>query len=388
MEGSGRRLRVELRRHGYAILLAATLSLVATAVPASVEPARTRNPTHSHQERRLVPDVRQIPPIPPLSPEPTDAEISRVRAFGEPLVPIGAATAQENRDLAEALVTFVRQRNPEGVSPLLGFLEEHPRSAWRASLLTNLGFLYRRTGHISKALATWEAAWRASKDADSSLGHAVADRAVSELAALYAGLGNCQRLEALLREIQGRDVRGSAQERIAAARQGLGLMRETPERAFACGPRALERILQQEAPASRAGETFDMRATASVPLGTTLVSLKALANALGLRMQMAKRVAGAPLLVPSVVQWEAGPFAALLAQQDGRYLLYDPSLSEELWLTAKALDEEASGYFLVPEGSLPPGWRAVAPEEGERVWYPMPSLLSDRQGSPRDEGLR
>lgn len=357
-------------------------ALVALAVAsATVQAATAGNPPRGTRKGIPIPAVAVIRTLPLFSLAPTDAEISRVRTFGEPLVPIGATTAGDNRDLADALLGFVRGADPEETRPLVEYLAEHPRSAWRASLLTNLGSLYRRTGHISKALNAWSAAWHSSKAEEGPRGRAVADRAVSEMAALYAGLGHCAQLEALLHEIEGRDVRGSAQERITAARHGLGLMREMPEETFACGPRALEQILRQEARSRGTTEAaIDMRATASVPLGTTLVSLNSLAKALGLEMQMAKRIPGAPVLVPSVVQWEAGPFAALLEEQRGRFRVYDSSLGENLWLSPKALDEEASGYFLVPKGPLPAGWRSVDAQEGERVWYPMPNLLGDVGG--------
>jgi hypothetical protein len=32
------------------------------------------------------------------------------------------------------------------------------------------------------------------------------------------------------------------------------------------------------------------------------------------------------------------------------------------------LDAESDGYFLVPEGALPTGWRAVNEKEGQEVW--------------------
>jgi hypothetical protein len=46
-------------------------------------------------------------------------------------------------------------------------------------------------------------------------------------------------------------------------------------------------------------------------------------------------------------------------------------------MSPRTLDEEASGYFLVPEGPLPQGWAPVDDAEGERIWYPMPSILAD-----------
>ncbi len=324
---------------------------------------------------RKVPATQPVTSFPVFSTEPTDQEITRARVFGEPLVPVGGTTGTaENLSLANALGSYLRRQDPEDTTPLVEFLESHPGSSWRASLLTNVGSVYRRSGRLSKALAVWEQAWRLSREESDERGRAVGDRAVSELAALNAGLGRCGRLEALVAEIDGRDVRGPSHERIAAARQGLWLMRNRPEDAFRCGPLALERILAHE----HRGPNRDTRLlqpAGSLPLGTSLPQLESLARALGLKMRMAKRMPGSVVIAPAVVHWSLGPFAAVLTEEKGRYLVQDPSFGEETWVTRKTLDEEASGYFLVPEGPLPEGWRAVERAEGESIWYPDPSVF-------------
>jgi hypothetical protein len=332
---------------------------------------------------RTAPKTGLVAAIAVFSREPTDQEISRARVFGEPLVPsVAATTVQENKDLGVALSLYLRRGDPEDTTPLIAFLAGHPRSAWRASLLASMGTVYRRTGRYSRALVAWEEAWQLSKG-QSGLGHALADRVVGELAALSAGLGRCGRLEALLEEIEGRDVRGAAQERIAGARQSLWVMLHKPEDAFRCGPLALERIVAHRRPAQQPGRhPLDLRATGSTPLGTSLVHLRDLAAALGLGMQMARRAQGAAVLVPAVVHWETGPFAALLEERDGRYLVHDPSFAAETWLSRRVLDEEGSGYFLVREGPLPDGWRPVEPHEGERIWYPHPSAFTGTRRPP------
>lgn len=336
----------------------------------------------SAQVNRAVPKTRPVPASPVFSREPTDLEVFRARVFGEPLVPIGVkTTVKENKDLADALSLYLRG-DLEDTTPLLDFLAEYPRSPWRASLLAGLGTIYRRTGRYSRALAAWEEAWRLSKD-HSGLGHAVGDRAVGELAVLNARLGRSGPLEALLEEIEERDVRGAARERIAEARQSLWGMLHHPEDALRCGPLALERIAAHQHRVRQSGQNpLDLRATWSGPPGTTLRQLKDLANELGMNMQMARRAQGSAVLLPAVVHWETGLFAALLAEENGRCLVYDPSFAEETWLSRRVLDEEASGFFLVPEGPLPQGWRPAEPHEGERILYPAPSMATGTRRSP------
>src|SRR6185436_2550396 len=53
---------------------------------------------------------------------------------------------------------------------------------------------------------------------------------------------------------------------------------------------------------------------------------------------------------------------------DQRYLIEDDTFGESIRVSPATLDAEASGYFLVPAGPLPPGWRAVPDGEGAGVW--------------------
>jgi len=72
----------------------------------------------------------------------TSPEISRVRIFEEPLVPVGGrASAEEDKALSQALADYRQGGAGEDVSAIAGFLERHPRSVWRASLLMNLGLV-------------------------------------------------------------------------------------------------------------------------------------------------------------------------------------------------------------------------------------------------------
>src|SRR6266571_4052541 len=78
-----------------------------------------------------------------LSIVPTDPGISEARVFNGPLLPAGgAASTLENRDLARALESVVKSRDPEPFRAVADFLGKHPRSGWGASLLVNMGTVY------------------------------------------------------------------------------------------------------------------------------------------------------------------------------------------------------------------------------------------------------
>jgi hypothetical protein len=93
---------------------------------------------------------------PNFSAHPPEQEIFRARVFEEPLVPIGGVpTADENSDLAAALLGYARRSGPDDFASLTGFLDTHPQSPWAAALLTGLGLEYYNTAHYSLALGAW-----------------------------------------------------------------------------------------------------------------------------------------------------------------------------------------------------------------------------------------
>src|SRR5205814_203890 len=112
---------------------------------------------------------------------------------------------------------------------------------------------------------------------------------------------------------------------------------------------------------------------ASTQKGFSLPQVAELSQKIGLNYQMAFRSPHAPTLprshastfiVPSVVHWKVGHYAALVRQEGERYLLEDPTFGNTVWATRQGLEAETSGYFLIPPGDLPRGWRSVDAEEG------------------------
>jgi RHS repeat-associated protein len=301
-----------------------------------------------------------------LSVNPTRQEIFRARIFEEPLVPIGGEPAEaENAALATALGRYSRRSGPDDFSGLTGFLNSQPHSRWNPALLTCLGTEYYNTGHYSLALESWRRAWELGRAATDPHGKALADRAVGELAYMYARLGRMAELEALLKSIEDRVFSGSATEKICGAREGLHNMKNCPEIAFLCGPLALHRIKLSTDPNNPGTELI--HTTASTQQGFSLLQLQELSQRLGLYFQMAHRGHGATLVVPSVAHLKLDHYAAMVRQEGDRYLLQDPTFGIDIWMTREALEAETSGYFLIPSGELPRNWRCVAAHEGDKV---------------------
>ena len=343
-----------LAAHGYVLVLFISLA-AAAADPAQVK------------VNRALPQTE--PPATSLefSGSPTTEEILRAWVFEEPLVPIGGEpTPAENAALAAALRGYAQRNGPDDFVCLTGFLDQHPDSPWAAALLTDLGLEYYSTAHYSLALEAWDKAWSHAEDARDASGYAVVNRALSELAYLYARLGRMTELEALLKSVQGRVLFGGAAVRMTGAREALWMMKNRPEVSFRCGPLALQSIKHSLNP--KASADMAIFNSASTQKGFSLPQVVELSKKVGLNYQMAFRERGGDFIVPSVVHWKVGHYAAIVRQVGDRYLVQDPTFGNTVWPTRQALEAETSGYSLIPSGELPPGWRSVDAIEGARVW--------------------
>ena len=157
---------------------------------------------------------------------------------------------------------------------------------------------------------------------------------------------------------QGRGRAAGQAKRSAALSHGASTRswaENQPGTCFRCGPLALYKILNRSGLSASANSIFEKYK--SPTNGFSLPQVAELSGRLGLNYQMAFRSAGAALIVPSVVHWKVGHYAAVLEQRGDRFLVQDFTFPGSIWMTTNALEQEGSGYFLVPPGTLPAGWR-------------------------------
>lgn len=304
---------------------------------------------------------------------PTDLDFERRALFHERLVPLGGTTSPaENRALASAIRSALSHRELLHTDELEAFLRDHPQSPWRASLLTNLGILWRRAARYTDAMNAWEEAWSLTKAETSWRGRATADRAVSELAYLNAQLGRQRRLSELFAELSIRPPLGAAAERTGLARLGLASMMVHPERSFRCGPLAVGSVWRTLNPRSDVPEAID--ATNSTTEGTSFTQLLELSRRVNTPMRAMRRRAGTGFVVPSVIHWQLDHFAAIVATETSRggeriYVIQDPTFGDEVRTTDRWLEQETSGNVLVPVSSnVPDGWTELGDDAASRVW--------------------
>ena len=307
-----------------------------------------------------------------FSDPPTDDEFLRVGLFGQPLIAVGPTNPAEKKELATLLVAYsdaLHEGDRDAVQPLAEFAAQHPTSVWTPGLELELGAVYRTTGHFSKALVTWQSAWDASRNLSSANGHIVGDMAAAYLSQFEAYLGRKELLAPLLDDLKTRPVRGSAAELISESSRGLAEMETHPDVSFKCGPSALSRILRYAPTKDPAASRRILAEAKSTPNGLSLTAVQAMSLDAGMNYQMAFRSPGAPVIFPAVANWKVGHYAAILGRDErDRLLVGDATFGEDIAIAQSTLDEEASGYFLVPSGALPEGWRRVDTDEGNTVW--------------------
>lgn len=308
----------------------------------------------------------------PLAASTSAMDVIDRAALAEPFVRTVATTSDENQALADALGKYRNRASSDDFSALTGFLASNPGSGWSAAVWTNLGLAYLHSGYFSRALDAWGQAWKLGKGAQAPEAKAIIDRAIGQRATLYASLGQFDHLQVLFSEIRNRPITGSATEQVQTARETLDLVNKDPRHLYLCGPKALKALLMARGLASKDVSSLDRyRAT---PRGTNLSQLADLATQKQLSYRLAFRRAGDPVPELAVVHWKVGHFAAVVGRANGRIHIVDPVIpGSDLWITAEALDAEASGFMLVPEDADQPAWKTVTNKEASAIWGKGPT---------------
>lgn len=313
---------------------------------------------------RDVPRVQPPPRELRFSAFPGDAEISRASVFPVPLTNVNpAASWRENRALARALEGYRRASSPEDLSAFGDFLADYPQSGWKASLLGNMGLVFRRAGRFQRGIDAFEEAWKLTRSSATPAGHAIGNWAAGELAQMHSHLGDRGRIAELLQEVRGRSVMGPATEQLQIAKEALLRSESHPEHEYRCGPMAIASLLSaagREVPAA-------LLETPASAQGMSMAQLQSLGAQSGVPLFPIHRSPGSPVPVPSIVHWKVDHYSAILERRiENRqeyYLIENPLFEDRIWVTRQALDEETTGFHLALDRDVRAGWRTPAPAE-------------------------
>jgi len=257
-----------------------------------VATSQGQSPGRSQREdvrpNREVPDVEPPPLYPSFSLEPSDEEIFRARVFREPLVPMDMEPERnENRALADAVIAYLSGGTTEDFRPWRVFLNRFPESRWRASLLTNLGIVYQKTGFLSRARAAFEEAWTLAKESEEANVKRMADLAITELLDMYGQFGDVENLEKFLSQVEGREMEGSTAEKRFKAEATVWGLRNAHETAIPSGSIAVERLFVRVYPEEKRHPEIEK--FHAMMEGATLSEIEDLAGRVGLSLQRAYR---------------------------------------------------------------------------------------------------
>lgn len=246
------------------------------------------------------------------------------------------------------------------------FVANNPASGWTPSLQVELGKKYRSMGRFTRALVHWENAWKETGAIESGVNKLTADRALVYRAHLLASLGRAEELAPLVREHQFRILSEPHLAQIwARTIEAYVRMVRSPGVAYLCGTHALNNASQ-----AQSGRSFPaLWDTPSSPNGFSLAELHTLSETHGLDLVPAVRTENSPFIFPAVVHWKQNHYAAIKAHDGEFFLVEDPTFRTEIWMDSSALEEESSGYFLIPKSvTLPAGWRYANRQEASQVF--------------------
>ena len=297
------------------------------------------------------------------------------------LCPAGPLPEDEQAAWLDAMRRFAERAERDDISALTQFLEQFPAGMWAAPLRVRLAEELYLTGHYSQAVRMLEELWQDRGRSGAPGGGLVYARGGVKLAEWYARLGRREDVERVLAELEPLHLVPADTEIMRSIHQGLATMRAHPETAFRCGALALERI-RVFLNTTNAGHQAVL-ASRSSSRGMSLAEVAVLAAELGMNYQVAFRSADARLVTPSVMHLRLGHFVAVLRERQGKAQIEDPTGWETTFASRAAIEAEASGYFLIPPGELPPGWRRVEGAEAATVFGRNGILDNDPDGAGR-----
>jgi YD repeat-containing protein len=290
----------------------------------------------------------------------TPTQVS-IPGFVEPLIHLAA-------DSYTPLSKPFRAENDHELVRLSHYLEANRNTPWEASIQLNLGLAYYRNGNFSRTFDAFERAWNLSKDHPQPSSKALADRAFGELVRMHARLGHAEQVETSLDNVKKRQFMGPATAAVSGAEEGLWMMRNNPGISYLCGPKALYSLLNWQQPGAEGLSILD--AYRSGENGVSLSELGQLAEKADMNVHSLYRVKGIEIPVPSVIHWKVNHYAAIVEKQGDLFHVQDPTFGQDLWLTEETVNDQSSGYFMVPDNLsiADENWQPVAMAQAESVY--------------------
>ena len=322
-----------------------------------------------------------------LRAQPTDdyaKQVSQAPLFPDPLVWVGnqAPSDAESEELMDDIGTFKTNGVAAGFATLEKFVTDHPHSPWTPALEVHMAEYYRLNGNYTPALTFWKSAWDATKDSNDAAAQKVAARSVAGLTRLLASLGRKDEMRVIFKELDDRHLSlGPYSTTVGETKEAWAAMNLKPGESYRCGSLALGNLAKALGVNK---QTSDKLLEASSPDGGfTFSQLLLLAATNGLSVEAVQAPAGADLVVPSLVHWKLNHYAAITAKKGSLYRVEDPTFRGQAWMTAKAIEAESSGDYILPATQVPASWNKLSDDACANIYGKgTPNLEND----PDDDG--
>lgn len=365
---------------------AAVAELAALPAPSS---STVPSPLTGVRARQSLPAHRPASERTKVSAQPTDGEVGSLRLFPSRLRPLDSppessplqgikkllgnspppppSRTVENEAVAPVLRSLQENANGRDTRDLQNFITAHPKSRWTPALRHELARRWFAQGHFTRAVREWEAVWTHVKDLKGDDAVALGDEVLSNLLETCLGLSDVPRLTQLIGEAESRPGSNGLEGKLERAKQSVWLLKHKGGQNVLCGPLALYSILRHQerafTPIRLDTITDDYIAT-----GLPLTELQSYSERYQLGLVMARRAPGAEIPVPSVMHSVGQHYSTLVERDGDQFFLVDRAMQFEGWVDRQAIEEQSSGYFLIPATGLKDGWASVTPAEGRRIF--------------------
>ena len=302
-----------------------------------------------------------------------ELESSRVLSRPLPLKHAKTISKVHCRGLA-CLLSGIRsqggQFNAESAKAIESYLKDHPDSPVCMNLLIEQGEIWWRNGYFVNALKAYETAWHGGKDSENASDVRLAEEALAWLLRQTALLGKKEKLSALIEEASKRRLGGYAAEALTKAKEIQWFLENQPEQNVFCGFIAANEICVPLGFRPIFPDVHDEEEEREfIENGLSLYELAAHSREAGGTLVVIKREAGAPIPVPSIIHWSFGHYSSVTEQKGGKYRVQDVNLEFDAFIDEAAINDQSSGYFLMPEtDSLPRGYSLVSEDEAKTIY--------------------
>jgi len=297
-----------------------------------------------------------------IAPTNTTETILRHPGFREGLVWIGKEpTEKENASLLR-IVDDLNKSYSYWPSEVDKFLEDFPESPWASSLHYAYAQYCHETGRTTRALQHWEAAWNLVKDDTSTEGRRLGGEILAQWTEQLSSLGRRDKLRELIAVGDKWPFANRLdRERFQSAKHNYLLMGRHPEISYRCGTLALKAVGLTLEPTNTALQS--LVEIGSPVDGFSMSGLAELTKQYGLDLVAVRRTQGDDLIVPSLIHWRQNHYAAILKREGDTFLINDPTFGKPRWMQREAINEEASGCFLIPVSKQTAHWQTLGAVE-------------------------